>query len=127
MEWIRNNIDYCYDKEQYGVADYWATPEETLASGKGDCEDMAILYLAICKQSLETMGALLVYTNEDRSLGHALGEVNGELFYEVQSCKVFYRKYEYADVLNMFGDRDRYNRGGSNDRIVYTDARDALE
>jgi len=32
-----------HDSEQYGVKEYWASPIESLMSGKGDCEDYAIL------------------------------------------------------------------------------------
>lgn len=36
-------ITYKTDEELYGVDDYWATPDETLAKRAGDCEDLAIL------------------------------------------------------------------------------------
>ena len=36
------------DWAQYGVADYWATPLESLNNGAGDCEDYAIAkYVAL--------------------------------------------------------------------------------
>jgi predicted transglutaminase-like cysteine proteinase len=36
------------DWAQYGVADYWSTPLETLSSGAGDCEDYAtVKYVAL--------------------------------------------------------------------------------
>lgn len=38
------------DMQQYGVIDYWSSPLETLTSGKGDCEDYAILKLAVLLQ-----------------------------------------------------------------------------
>ena len=34
------------DEMQWGVADYWSDPLETLRSGRGDCEDYAILKYA---------------------------------------------------------------------------------
>lgn len=37
-----NMISYKEDKDVWGVADYWATPEEFFAKGAGDCEDFAI-------------------------------------------------------------------------------------
>jgi len=38
---INRRVDYASDAEQFG-ADVWLTPLETLALGRGDCEDMAI-------------------------------------------------------------------------------------
>jgi predicted transglutaminase-like cysteine proteinase len=36
------------DLENYGVEEYWASPEEFLEKGGGDCEDFAIIkYLAL--------------------------------------------------------------------------------
>ena len=49
------------DMEQYGVADLWATPLMTFASGAGDCEDYAIakyaalLRLGVAKQDLRVV------------------------------------------------------------------------
>jgi predicted transglutaminase-like cysteine proteinase len=39
---FNQNVLWVSDFDHYGVADYWATPLETLASGGGDCEDYAI-------------------------------------------------------------------------------------
>jgi predicted transglutaminase-like cysteine proteinase len=36
------------DEVQWGVPDHWSAPFETLQSGRGDCEDYAIVkYLAL--------------------------------------------------------------------------------
>ncbi|MFZ6654625.1 transglutaminase-like cysteine peptidase [Undibacterium sp. TJN19] len=37
-----NHVPYFSDQEHWGVADYWATPVEFIASWGGDCEDYAI-------------------------------------------------------------------------------------
>ena len=37
-----NRLPYITDQVHWGVADYWATPSEFLASDGGDCEDYAI-------------------------------------------------------------------------------------
>ncbi len=37
-----NQVPYFSDMAHWGVADYWATPSEMLASFGGDCEDYAI-------------------------------------------------------------------------------------
>lgn len=42
-------VRYTTDSRQYDVDDYWATPFETLGSGKGDCEDYAIAKHAVLR------------------------------------------------------------------------------
>ena len=37
-----NQTPYLDDEENYGQEDYWATPKEFNAKGRGDCEDYAI-------------------------------------------------------------------------------------
>ena len=39
---INGSIAYVSDQQAWGQNDYWATPEETLKLGQGDCEDFAI-------------------------------------------------------------------------------------
>jgi hypothetical protein len=40
-------IRYAYDQDSKGIAEYWRFPLETLADGCGDCEDFAILAVAL--------------------------------------------------------------------------------
>lgn len=42
FNWFWNRIRYYTDVQHWGMADYWATPVETLASEGADCEDYAI-------------------------------------------------------------------------------------
>lgn len=42
-QFARREIEFASDIDHWGVLDYWATPIETLQTGKGDCEDYAIL------------------------------------------------------------------------------------
>lgn len=46
---VVNGIGYEYDDVLYGVPDYAATPTETLYLGKGDCEDVSILFVSIAR------------------------------------------------------------------------------
>jgi predicted transglutaminase-like cysteine proteinase len=39
------------DERQFGEADHWSGPLETIASGQGDCEDYAILKLLALRQA----------------------------------------------------------------------------
>lgn len=41
-EFFNRRIDFRDDKEIWGVADYWATPLESLGRAMGDCEDFSI-------------------------------------------------------------------------------------
>lgn len=41
--WVNHRITYTEDRVLFGKADYWAGPRRTLALGKGDCEDYALL------------------------------------------------------------------------------------
>lgn len=41
--YVNSSIDYVEDINNQGVTDYWQTPEETLRSKRGDCEDFALL------------------------------------------------------------------------------------
>jgi len=45
-----NRIPYVEDKQNWGVSDYWATPDEFVARNAGDCEDFAVAKYAALKQ-----------------------------------------------------------------------------
>jgi hypothetical protein len=70
-------IKYATDDEQYGCADYWATPEETIASGRGDCEDKARLFLALVRENFGESGALGIYKIVDAETGKASCHATG--------------------------------------------------
>ncbi len=76
--WVHDNIDYALDIDQYGQEDYWASPYETLRNRAGDCEDKAILFLAIMKRSTGAEGELVIYADVDWV--HAAAKVNGYTF-----------------------------------------------
>lgn len=48
---IQIDYDYVSDREQYGMFDRAAFPIETIVSGKGDCEDLSILFTALMHRS----------------------------------------------------------------------------
>jgi predicted transglutaminase-like cysteine proteinase len=47
---VNLNIKPMSDWAQYGYADYWASPLQTLSSGAGDCEDYAIVKYAALRE-----------------------------------------------------------------------------
>jgi len=43
LKWVRENVIYVSDSENYGLLERWAYPTETLTRRTGDCEDGAFL------------------------------------------------------------------------------------
>src|SRR3546814_9542122 len=41
--WVNRRIAYRADDQNYRQRDFWATAQQTIARGSGDCEDFAIL------------------------------------------------------------------------------------
>jgi len=71
---VNRLVRYTKDADAHGQLDYWATPTEILALGKGDCEDYAILKLAALRQAgikAESM-TLVVLRESRRNFYHAV-------------------------------------------------------
>lgn len=68
--WIHRSIDYADDPHGM-VGDRWQMPGETLRTGKGDCEDMAILGASV----MSALGYGIVLVFED---GHVLFGADAE-------------------------------------------------
>jgi predicted transglutaminase-like cysteine proteinase len=68
------------DWSQYGYADYWASPLQTLGSGAGDCEDYAIVkYFVLRELGVPVSDLRLVIVRDDkRQLEHAVTAVRYE-------------------------------------------------
>lgn len=62
-----NEKEYILDIENYGVADYWATPKEFL-SNNGDCEDYAIIKMLSMKWLGYDVAAMRVVIVQDTNL-----------------------------------------------------------
>lgn len=71
---VNGFVAYKRDIDNYGVIDHWATPGEILKRRAGDCEDYAILKLAL----LESLGvpassmSIVILGDERRNLFHAV-------------------------------------------------------
>ncbi|MEO8805900.1 MAG: transglutaminase-like cysteine peptidase [Burkholderiaceae bacterium] len=60
---LNHRIVFADDASNWGQADHWATPDELLARGAGDCEDFAIAkYFALRAAGLPAAQLRLVYT-----------------------------------------------------------------
>ena len=67
-------IKYETDTRNHGIPDHWATPFDTLASGKGDCEDYAIAKYALLRAMHwpeQDLRIVLVYIERKRQY-HAI-------------------------------------------------------
>lgn len=76
-EWISTNIKYIEDNRHYGGRDYWASPERTLSSRKGDCEDFAILFSYLCRVLLDKDVKIIFARDVYQNKGHAFNKIGG--------------------------------------------------
>lgn len=98
---VNRSIRYSDDQALYGKLDYWAAPDETVQRMAGDCEDAAILKMAVLASSgfprdkmFLTIGRDLVSRN-----AHAVltAEVNGEFYVLDQLSPKLVRAENYRD------------------------------
>jgi len=47
---INGKLIYRLDQDNWGTKDYWASADETIARGAGDCEDLALVKLQALRQ-----------------------------------------------------------------------------
>lgn len=61
-EFFNRKIQFVDDSQVWGQTDYWATPLETLAKGKGDCEDFTIAkYFTLLDAGIPNEQLRLIY------------------------------------------------------------------
>ncbi|PXW94752.1 putative transglutaminase-like cysteine proteinase [Sphaerotilus hippei] len=71
-QFVNRRLNFREDIDAWGVADYWATPVESLGKGQGDCEDYAISkYFALLATGVPAQRLRLVYVRA--SIGGAGG------------------------------------------------------
>ena len=75
---FNRRIQYAEDIDVWGQEDYWASPLEMLAQGRGDCEDYAIAkYFSLVAAGMPTARLRLVYVRAQ--LGGAGGPVQAHM------------------------------------------------
>lgn len=77
-KYVQKNTEYKYDPDNFSKCDYWQTPQETFNNG-GDCEDVAILALAIIYKEKGIKGKLV--SQYGKKGFHAYLKVNGTSYY----------------------------------------------
>ena len=73
-EGVNALLTYASDDETYGIGDYWATLQESLARGRGDCEDIAIAKMWLLNAAgVDLSDMRLVVLNDTlRGIDHAV-------------------------------------------------------
>ena len=131
--WVEEYISYRYDDEhdpeglgrlEAGAItqaelgdgrqgdDYWQKPMETVAEGYGDCEDMAILYLAFYR-----------YWNVESYL--AIVDADGDSVIDHAICIVWFSEEALEELVEDYGITNFYDFEGKKFVIVdsaYSDA-----
>jgi Predicted periplasmic protein len=80
MAFVQYGITYEEDSETAGSPEYWRYPMETLYSGVGDCEDVAMLTMALLKGVFKLNGmdknvALALFWGNSDVGGHAMAAI----------------------------------------------------
>jgi predicted transglutaminase-like cysteine proteinase len=71
---VNKLVAYRTDEQNHGRLDYWSTPNETLSRSSGDCEDYAILKMALLSRLGVPVNAMEIVVVKDtsRRLFHAV-------------------------------------------------------
>ncbi len=106
--WVNHAITYAEDREQWASRDYWATASETLTSGRGDCEDLAILkYQLLIALGVDREDMFLTLARDlVRNADHALLVVrSGDRFVMLDNATDAVlpadRSYDYRPTLSF--------------------------
>jgi hypothetical protein len=79
--WTAQSVLYDTDIDQWGYSEYWASPEQTFASRKGDCDDKAILFMYLARSAHLAADPLLVAVLKPGNVGHALVRIDS-MYYD---------------------------------------------
>ena len=108
LAFVQGAITYMTDQNQYGYAEFYTYPTETLYSKKGDCEDTAILCAALYKQAGFT--AALLTLPGHMMVGVALSAFttpsyadSGEILKQTIGTRTFYAGETTVDSFQPVG------------------------
>lgn len=117
------------DQAVYGVSDYWATPQQTLESKKGDCDDIAIgkvwnLLQAGYPQERVYLGyVLLIPPGESKEMAHMVAMVEGNDGRLLVMDNLMPAVTEFYEARNKMGYHLHYRiRGLSRKSIILNQA-----
>jgi len=74
--WVGDNIQYRYDKDVYGVREYWQFGKETISLKTGDCEDFAILLCSLLRAAGYSADDVYVVIGKNAEGYHAWVKIN---------------------------------------------------
>ena len=70
LKYVYQNIGYQSDVLSWNMEEYWQTADETVRSGKGDCEDGAILTYVLCRLKGVPANRLMIFAGDVEGGGH---------------------------------------------------------
>lgn len=83
LKWATKNYRYVQDRLQYKNVEYWASVDETIKNGKGDCEDVAVLIFCLARVAGISHNQIHIIAGDVVGGGH---------------CWVSYRSHNYPYV-----------------------------
>jgi|GEM_PF-1056388 len=124
---VNQMVAYRTDQESHGQLDRWSTPNETLGRSSGDCEDYAILKMAILARLGIPMTAMEIVVVKDtsRRLFHAVLSValkDGSLILDnmTDAVEADKAKLSYAPLFSISGTANYVfgYKGGKSDMMA---------
>lgn len=130
---VNTLIEYVSDQKNYRMIDHWAAGSETIARGRGDCEDFAILKHALLRRAgiPENSMSLIVLKDNARRLYHAVLAVStnkGHLILDNATSRVYMDTDvpQYQPLFSFSADRswihglpagNRYRTAGARENL----------
>lgn len=108
-----NEFTYTSDMKTYGKSDYWATPEQFIVTGGGDCEDFVVMKHAILTAlgskdmlyATKTVNGVLhaVLLVKDGGTYKTLDNMNNNVYSEdLKSLKIYDLKKTFEKKFSFF-------------------------
>jgi len=88
LKWVKAELVYTPDQVKFNTPEKWATIEETLSDGRGDCEDGAILILALAYVNGINPLQIEFVCGDVKGGGHAWIEYAPDEFYDYKNDKM---------------------------------------